>query len=70
MSGFCCPMFGEQRYDGSCGLDCADCPGLSSGERVGAAQARINEGKARSDDMILFGEVIDRIMADDAGRRL
>ena len=70
MSGFVCPLFGERRYDGSCGLDCSDCPGLSLDERVVAAQDRINEGKARSDDMILFGEVIDGLTADYAGRGL
>jgi len=60
MACFICPVFGERRCDGSCGLGCMDCPALSFDERVEALQKRIDAGKASSDDVGLIDQVIDR----------
>ena len=60
MSCFICPVFGEKRCNGSCGLGCVDCPGLSFDDRVEALQQRIDAGKASSEDVGLIDQVIGR----------
>jgi len=60
MSCFVCPVFGEKRCDGSCGLGCVGCPGLSFDDRVEAVQGRINAGQARSENVSVVREVLAR----------